>query len=53
MILEHKRSPFDRLKSLRECIDRQGFARIMEDHKGVSGIIAETVQVEKTGQVLE
>ena len=53
MILENKRSPFERLKSLRECIDRKGFARIMEAHNGLSGIIAETVQVEKNGQVLE
>ena len=53
MILENKRSPFERLKSLRECIDRKGFARIMEAHNGLSGIIAETVTVEKNGQVLE
>ena len=53
MILENKRSPFERLKSLRECIDRKGFARIMEAHNGLSGIIAETVRVEKNGQVLE
>ena len=53
MILENKRSPFDRLKSLRECIDRKGFARIMEAHSGLSGIIAENVRVEKNGQVLE
>ena len=52
MILENKRSPFERLKSLRECIDRKGFARIMEAHNGLSGIIAENVRVEKNGQVL-
>ena len=53
MILENKRSPFERLKSLRECIDRKGFARIIEAHSGLSGIIAENVRVEKNGQVLE
>ena len=53
MILESKRSPFERLKSLRECIDRKGFARILEAHSGLSGIIAENVRVEKNGQVLE
>ena len=53
MILENKRSPFERLKSLRECIDRKGFARILEAHSGLSGIIAENARVEKNGQVLE
>ena len=53
MILDNKFSPFERLKSLRECIDRKGFARIMEAHSGLSGIIAENVRVEKNGQVLE
>ena len=53
MILDNKLSPFERLKSLRECIDRKGFARIMEAHSGLSGIIAENVRVEKNGQVLE
>ena len=53
MILENKRSPFERLKALRECIDHKGFARILEAHSGLSGIIAENVRVEKNGQVLE
>ena len=53
MILENKRSPFDRLKALRECIERKGYARILEAHSGLSGIIAENVQVRKNGQVLE
>ena len=53
MILDNKCSPFERLKALRECIDRKGFARIMEAHSGLSGIIAENVRVEKNGQVLE
>ena len=53
MILDNKCSPFERLKALRECIDRKGFARIMETHSGLSGIIAENVRVEKNGQVLE
>ncbi len=53
MILDSKCSPFERLKALKECIDRKGFARIMEAHSGLSGIIAENVRVEKNGQVLE
>ena len=53
MILESRRSPFERLKSLRECIDRKGFARILEAHSGLSGIIAENVRIEKNGRVLE
>ena len=53
MILENRCSPFERMKSLRECIDRQGFARILEAHNGLSSIIAENARVEKNGQVLE
>lgn len=53
MIVEDKRSPFERLKALRECIDRKGFARILEAHSGLSGIIAETIRVEKNGKILE
>ena len=46
MILDNKCSPFERLKALRECIDRKRFARIMETHSGLSGIIAENVRVD-------
>ena len=53
MSLENRRPPFERLKALRECIDRKGFARILEVHSGMSGIIAENVRVAKNGQVLE
>ena len=53
MILENRNSPFDRLKALGECIERKGFARILEAHSGLSAIIAENVQVEKDGVLLE
>ena len=53
MIVENKCSPFERLKALRECIDRKGYARILEAHSGLSGIIAENARGEKNGQVVE
>lgn len=53
MIIEKPVTPSQRVKALRECIDRKGFARILEAHNGLSGIIAETVRVEKNGQLLE
>jgi len=53
MILENRNSPFDRLKALGKCIERKGFARILEAHSGLSAIIAENVKVEKDGVVLE
>ncbi len=53
MILENQRSPFSRLKALAESIDRKGYARILEVHNGLSGIIAENVQVQKNGRILE
>ena len=46
-------TPGSRLRALRECIERKGFARIMESHSGLSGIIAETAQVRKGGEVIE
>ena len=46
-------TPGDRLRALRECIERKGFARILEAHSGLSGIIAETARVRKGGQVIE
>lgn len=53
MIIETPVTPSERVKALRECIDRKGFARILEAHNGLSGIIAEKVRVEKNGQTLE
>jgi phosphoenolpyruvate phosphomutase len=53
MIIENPVSATDRIRALREIIDRKGFARILEAHNGLSAIIAENVRVEKDGQTLE
>ncbi len=52
MTLESRIMPWDRLRALRQCIDDKGFARILEAHSGLSGIIAESAQVEKNGECL-
>ena len=49
----HGITPGERLRALRNCIDRKGFARILECHSGLSGIIAERAKVKKGGQVIE
>ena len=46
-------TPGDRVRALKKCIDRKGFARILESHSGLSGIIAERAQINKGGQVIE
>ena len=46
-------TPGKRLRALKEIIDRKGFARILESHSGLSGIVAEQARVEKNGQMLE
>jgi phosphoenolpyruvate phosphomutase len=46
-------TPGERLQALKKCIARQGFARILETHSGLSGIIAENVRVEKAGRIIE
>ena len=46
-------TPGERLRGLRNCIDRKGFARILECHSGLSGMIAERAQIKKDGQVIE
>ncbi len=46
-------TPGERLQALKKCIARQGFARIMEAHNGLSGIIAETVRAKKGGRTIE
>ena len=46
-------TPGERLQALKKCIDRNGFARILECHSGLSGIIAERAKVTKGGQVIE
>ena len=53
MIIEKPVTPSERVRALRECIDRKGFARILEAHNGLSGIIAENVRVQKNGTTLE
>ena len=53
MIVEKRVTPSERVRALRECIDRKGFARILEAHNGLSGIIAENARVQKNGQALE
>ena len=53
MIVDKRVTPSERVRSLRECINRKGFARILESHNGLSGIIAENARVQKNGQTLE
>lgn len=53
MIIERPVTPSERVRALRQCIDRKGFARILEAHNGLSAIIAESVRVQKNGQLLE
>jgi phosphoenolpyruvate phosphomutase len=53
MTLENRMTPGERLRALKECIDRKGFARIMEAHSGLSGIIVENARVQKDEQVIE
>ena len=53
MSLERSVRPRERLRALRECLDRKGFARILEAHSGLSGIIAERASARKNGEVIE
>ena len=53
MTLENRTLPWERLRALRDCIARKGFACILEAHNGLSGIIAESARVEKDGEVIE
>ena len=53
MIVEKRVAPWERLSALRRCIERQGFARILESHSGLSGIIAEAARVEIGGRIVE
>jgi len=39
--LDHRKTPADRLSSLRRILESKGYARIMEAHSGLSGIVAE------------
>ncbi|MEE8442932.1 MAG: phosphoenolpyruvate mutase [Dehalococcoidia bacterium] len=53
MTFENGTTPWGRLRALKECVKRKGFARILEAHSGLSGIIAENARVERDGAVLE
>ena len=53
MSLEGSVKPWERLRALKECLDRKGFARILEAHSGLSGIIAEKASAQKDGEVIE
>jgi phosphoenolpyruvate phosphomutase len=53
MSLEGIVRPSERLQALRRCLDKKGFARILEAHSGLSGIIAERASVQKDGEVIE
>lgn len=53
MISEKRVTPGERLRALKESIDRKGFVRILEAHSGLSGIIADQAQIRHNGQVLE
>ena len=53
MSLERSIRPLKRLQTLRECLDRKGFARILEAHSGLSAIIAENARIQRDGEVIE
>jgi len=49
MTFEAKVTPWQRLGAIRATIEEKGFARIIEAHNGISGLIGETVSVMKDG----
>lgn len=53
MIVEKRVAPWQRLSALKKCIEDRGFARILECHSGLSGIIAESARVEVGGLLAE
>ncbi len=53
MTLGNRVTPVDRLRALRRCITTKGYARILEVHSGLSGIIAESAKVQQDGQLIE
>ena len=53
MIVERRITPAERLHALKGSIATKGFARILEAHSGLSGIIAENAKVHKDGRVIE
>ena len=52
MSIENRITPGERLSGLRQCISRNGFARILEAHSGLSGVVVENAQVQMNGQVI-
>jgi phosphoenolpyruvate phosphomutase len=44
---------WQRLRALKHLVDRTGFARVLEAHNGLSGIVAETARLERNGAVVE
>ena len=53
MTLENRTLPWDRLRALKDCIAQKGFARILEAHNGLSGMIAERARLKWDGEVIE
>ena len=53
MTLNNVITPSARISALKECIASKGFARILEAHSGLSGIIAEAAKVQTNGRVIE
>lgn len=53
MTLENMVTPATRLKALTTCIAKKGYARILEAHSGLSGIVAENARVDFDGKVFE
>ena len=53
MTLQNRTLPGQRLRALSDCIARKGFARILEAHSGLSGMIAERARLEMDGEVIE
>ncbi len=53
MSIENRIRPWERLSGLKECISRKGFARILEAHSGLSGLVVENARVQMNGQVIE
>ncbi|MFQ5874502.1 MAG: phosphoenolpyruvate mutase [Dehalococcoidia bacterium] len=53
MSVEDVIPPWERLRSLRKCISQKGYARLLEAHSGLSGIIVQKARVEVEGEVIE
>jgi phosphoenolpyruvate phosphomutase len=53
MTLQKGITPSARISALKESIASKGYARVLEAHSGLSGIIAESAKVQQNGQVIE